>query len=88
MATPAAVSVLAGAHSMLFELGRVQCMQCACSVMHCCACTPHSNCVCCVIDCRGPAAAGIVPYMYTYGAPRVGNKVCNRCLRSVHAMLA
>lgn len=29
----------------------------------------------CYAACRGPAAEGIVVHMYTYGAPRVGNKV-------------
>lgn len=43
-----------------------------------CATVRLSQPVCfCVVNCRGPAASGIVPYMYTYGAPRVGNKVRN-----------
>lgn len=43
-----------------------------------CLVTYGADAVTCVLGffgCRGPAAEGIVVHMFTYGAPRVGNKV-------------
>lgn len=35
----------------------------------------YSRCHMSCLGCRGPAAEGIIVHMFTYGAPRVGNKV-------------